>query len=82
MVWGFLRSWRSPAWPYGDLERQRLQRFATRAGLDLADCTFKERQEYEPHLVIGNIVYAGVDYGAIVLQAAMVRACLCSESNP
>jgi predicted GTPase len=56
--------------PYGDLQRQRLQRFATRADLDAADCTIEEREEYEPHLAAGNIVYAGVDYAAIVAQAA------------
>jgi predicted GTPase len=56
--------------PYGDLERQRVQRFATRADLDAADCTIEEREEYEPHLAAGNLVYAGVDYEAIVTQAA------------
>jgi predicted GTPase len=56
--------------PYGDLERQRVQRFATRADLDAADCTVEEREEYELHLAAGNVVYAGVDYAAIVAQAA------------
>ncbi|WP_088889174.1 cyclic 2,3-diphosphoglycerate synthase [Leptolyngbya ohadii] len=56
--------------PYGDLEQQRVQRFASRADLDAAHCTIEEREEYEPHLAIGNIVYAGVDYGAIAAQAA------------
>jgi predicted GTPase len=56
--------------PYGNLERQRVQRFATRADLDAANCTIEEREEYEPHLVVGNVVYAGVDYAAIVAQAA------------
>lgn len=56
--------------PYGDLERQRVQRFATRADLDAAQCTIEEREEYEPHLAIGNRVYAGVDYEAIVAQAS------------
>ncbi len=56
--------------PYGDLEQQRVQRFATRADLDAANCTVEEREEYEPHLAVGNVVYAGVDYAAIVEQAA------------
>jgi predicted GTPase len=55
--------------PYGDLERQRVQRFVTRADLDRAACTAEEREEYEPHLAAGNVVFAGVDYAAIVLQA-------------
>lgn len=52
--------------PYGDLEHQRVQRFATRADLDTAECTLEEREEYEPHLDIGNVVYAGVDYAPII----------------
>jgi predicted GTPase len=55
--------------PYGDLERQSAQRFATREDLDDAACTIEEREEYEPHLALGNIVYAGVDYAAIVSRA-------------
>jgi predicted GTPase len=55
--------------PYGDLERQAVQRFTSRADLDAASCTIEEREEYEPHLELGNIVYAGVDYGAIVARA-------------
>ena len=55
--------------PYGDLERERVQRFATRADLDEARCTLEEREEYEPHLMAGNVVYAGVDYAAIVERA-------------
>lgn len=55
--------------PYGDLERQAAQRFASRDDLDAADCTVEEREEYEPHLALGNIVYAGVDYGEIVARA-------------
>ncbi len=51
---------------YGDLERQRVQRFATRADLDAAGCTVEEREEYEPHVAAGNVVFAGVDYAAIV----------------
>ena len=56
--------------PYGDLEHQAVQRFTTRADLDAANCTVEEREEYEPHLAIGNVVYAGVDYAAIVARAA------------
>ncbi|MBI4755365.1 MAG: GTPase [Betaproteobacteria bacterium] len=56
--------------PYGELERQRVQRFASRADLDAAACTVEEREEYEPHLAAGNIVFAGVDYAAIAEQAA------------
>ncbi|MEB3312678.1 MAG: cyclic 2,3-diphosphoglycerate synthase [Cyanobacteriota bacterium] len=56
--------------PYGDLERQRCQRFAQLADLATAHCTLEEREEYEPHLAAGNRVYAGVDYGEIVAQAA------------
>ncbi len=56
--------------PYGDLERQAVQRFASRADLDAARCTVEEREEYEPHLALGNTVWAGVDYGRIAGQAA------------
>ena len=56
--------------PYGDLERQVVQRFAALEDLDRARCTVEEREEYEPHLAIGNVVYAGVDYARIVAQAA------------
>jgi predicted GTPase len=55
--------------PYGDLIRQRVQRFATMADLDLADVTIEEREDYEPHLRAGTVVYAGVDYGDILRQA-------------
>ncbi len=55
--------------PYGDLERQAVQRFARRSDLDVADCTVEEREEYEPHLALGNPVYAGVDYERIVRRA-------------
>ena len=55
--------------PYGDLERQRVQRFAKREDLDTARCTAEEREEYEPHLAAGNIVFAGVDYAAITAAA-------------
>jgi predicted GTPase len=56
--------------PYGDLERQRVQRFASRVDLDAAGCTAEEREEYEPHLAVGNVVFAGIDYAAIVARAA------------
>lgn len=56
--------------PYGDLARQAVQRFAERADLDVARCTIEEREEYEPHLAIGNVVYAGVDYARVVARAA------------
>ncbi|OOG26438.1 GTPase [Thioalkalivibrio denitrificans] len=56
--------------PYGDLERQAVQRFAGVADLDAAECTVEEREEYEPHLALGNVVYAGVDYAEIVALAA------------
>jgi predicted GTPase len=55
--------------PYGDLSLQRVQRFASAADLDAANCTAEEREEYEPHLAMGNVVFAGIDYAAI-LQAA------------
>lgn len=55
--------------PYGDLVAQRVQRYATYADLDRYDCTIEEREEYEPHLDNGVIVYAGVDYEAILRQA-------------
>jgi predicted GTPase len=56
--------------PYSDLAAQRVQRFASPADLDAAGCTIEEREEYEPHLALGTIVYAGVDYAAIVDAAA------------
>jgi predicted GTPase len=55
--------------PYGDLVKQKVQRFATYADLDKNECTIEEREEYEPHIDKGIIVYAGVDYGAILRQA-------------
>lgn len=55
--------------PYGDLARQAVQRFAARADLDAAACTVEEREEYEPHLAGGSIVFAGVDYVRIVAAA-------------
>lgn len=55
--------------PYGDLAAQAVQRFAGPADLDAANCTLEEREEYEPHLAAGSIVYAGVDYARILEQA-------------
>src|SRR5205823_13908883 len=55
--------------PYGELEKQAVQRFASYADLEAADCTIEEREEYEPHLRDGNLVFAGIDYAAI-LEAA------------
>jgi predicted GTPase len=55
--------------PYGDLVAQRVQRYATYADLDRYDTTIEEREEYEPHLDAGHVVYAGVDYEAILRQA-------------
>lgn len=55
--------------PYGDLARQAVQRFATRTDLDAAGCTIEEREEYEPHIAAGQVVYAGVDYAAILALA-------------
>jgi predicted GTPase len=55
--------------PYGDLARQAVQRFGDYDDLDRHDCTIEEREEYEPHLRNGVIVYAGIDYAAILEQA-------------
>ncbi len=55
--------------PYGDLAKQAAQRFETYADLDLHDCTIEEREEYEPHIDNGFVVYAGVDYERIIRQA-------------
>ena len=55
--------------PYGNLEAQRVQRYATLEDLDLYDTTIEEREEYEPHITSGTIIYAGVDYGQILEQA-------------
>jgi predicted GTPase len=59
--------------PYGDLTQQVVQRFARYEDLDAADCTIEEREEYEPHLAEGNLVFAGIDYAAI-LEAAEAEA--------
>ncbi len=56
--------------PYGDLAAQACQRFAAYADLDRELCTIEEREEYEPHLDNGFVVYAGVDYGQILAKAA------------
>src|SRR4249919_1450685 len=55
--------------PYGDLTKQVVQRFAEYADLDAADCTIEEREEYEPHIAEGNLVFAGIDYAAILSRA-------------
>jgi predicted GTPase len=59
--------------PYGDLAAQAVQRFATLKDLDLQQCTIEEREEYEPHITKGTVVYAGVDYEKI-LQCAEEEA--------
>lgn len=55
--------------PYGDLEKQVCQRFASYEDLDFHKCTIEEREEYEPHIDNGIIVYAGVDYEKILREA-------------
>jgi predicted GTPase len=55
--------------PYGDMTKQIAQRFETSQDLIDADCTIEEREEYEPHLAMGSIVYAGIDYGEIISRA-------------
>jgi predicted GTPase len=55
--------------PYGDLAEQAVQRYAELADLDRYKCTIEEREEYEPHIASGTIIYAGVDYGAILERA-------------
>jgi predicted GTPase len=55
--------------PYGDLARQKVQRFARMEDLDRHRCTIEEREEYEPLIASGCVVYAGVDYGAILAEA-------------
>ncbi len=55
--------------PYGDLEKQRVQRFANLDDLKRYDCTIEEMEEYEPHIVAGTLVFAGVDFGAILAEA-------------
>jgi len=55
--------------PYGNLNAQKVQRFANIGDLKKHNCTIEEMEEYEPHVVRGNVIYAGVDYEAIVRQA-------------
>ena len=55
--------------PYGDLTRQICQRFAAVEDLDREDCTIEEREEYEPHIELGNVVFAGIDYEQILRRA-------------
>src|SRR6188474_182783 len=55
--------------PYGDLTKQAVQRFERYEDLDAADATIEEREEYEPHIAEGNVVFAGIDYGAILERA-------------
>lgn len=55
--------------PYGDLAAQKVQRYATLDDLKKNDCTIEEMEEYEPHVVRGNVIYAGVDYEAILREA-------------
>ena len=55
--------------PYGDLAKQAVQRFATIDDLKKHECTIEEMEEYEPHVAAGNVIYAGVDYEAILREA-------------
>jgi predicted GTPase len=55
--------------PYGDLAKQAVQRFATVEDLKKHECTIEEMEEYEPHIAVGNVIYAGVDYEAILREA-------------
>jgi len=55
--------------PYGDLMLERVQRFASWEDLERQHCTVEEREEYEPHIAMGTVVFAGVDYGAILERA-------------
>lgn len=55
--------------PYGDLVKQKVQRFATISDLKKHKCTIEEMEEYEPHVARGNVIYAGVDYEAIIREA-------------
>jgi predicted GTPase len=55
--------------PYGDIAAQKVQRFAELSDLEKHNCTVEEMEEYEPHVVRGNVIYAGVDYEAIVRAA-------------
>lgn len=55
--------------PYGDLVAQKVQRYAELSDLEKHKCTIEEMEEYEPHIVRGNVIYAGVDYEAILREA-------------
>jgi predicted GTPase len=55
--------------PYGDLVRERVQRLASLVDLDAAQCTAEEREEYEPHIALGNVVFTGIDYAEITRAA-------------
>jgi predicted GTPase len=55
--------------PYGDIAAQKVQRFAELSDLEKHNCTVEEMEEYEPHVIRGNVIYAGVDYEAIVRAA-------------
>ncbi len=55
--------------PYGDLEKQKVQRFAELADLTKHKCTIEEMEEYEPHIAMGSVIYSGVDYEAILREA-------------
>ncbi len=55
--------------PYGDLSRQAVQRFASYDDMERHECTIEEREEYEPYVVMGAVIYAGIDYAAILAQA-------------
>ena len=55
--------------PYGDLAAQRVQRFASYADMAKHKCTIEEREEYEPHVDLGAVIYSGVDYAAILAEA-------------
>ena len=62
--------------PYGQLERQAVQRFAGIKDLELHQCTIEEMEEYEPHIVRGNVIYSGIDYEAILRAAeADINGC-------
>ena len=58
--------------PYGDLKKQIVQKFSRLKDLDKHDCTIEEREEYEPHIRKGNVVFAGVDYGLILRKAEKI----------
>lgn len=58
--------------PYGDLKKQIVQKFSTLEDLDKHNCTIEEREEYEPHIIRGTTVFAGVDYGLILKQAEKI----------